>query len=174
MKKLEITDKFGKPKFKSELRRRIENSFESYKSSSGTLYIKDNEKGLTFEIVKVGDDKYDLAVIIEEDNAEYSPYNWSDPETPCGFQVLEEISLKEFNHLARDYLNRKFKDKDKFRKWLKEKLYIPTSRILANANFIIESMPEPNASNKLWKEYDRAMKFENKRQQKWAVAEGRM
>jgi hypothetical protein len=171
MKLFNLSDKAGRRKFKSELRRRTENSFEIYQSDSGNLYIKDIEERLTFERAKVGDDKYDLSVIIEEDNQDYRPIEWSMPETPCGFLVYEDISLKEFSRLARDYLKHKLKGEDipfhSFKKWLNEKFYKPTHEALAQNNYYIESMPYPNASKKEWKEFDIAMAAEGRRQQKY-------
>ena len=171
MKLLNFSDKARIPKSESAFRRRIWNSFEIYQSGSGCLYITDKEEGMTFEREKVGEDKYDLSVIIEEDNTDYRPIEWSAPETPCGFLLYEDISLKEFSRLARDYLKHKLKGEDipfhSFKKWLNEKFYRPTYDALAHNNYYIESMPEPSAPKKEWKSFDRAMAYEEKRQQKY-------
>ena len=170
MKLLNFLDKARRPKSESAFRRRVWNSFEIYQTESGCLYITDKEECLTFERQKVGENKYNLAVIIEDDNTGYHPFEWSDPETPCGFQFLEEIGINEFNKLARDYLKHKMKGEDipfhSFKKWLNEKFYKPTHEALVQNNYWIESMPAPGASKKEWKSFDRAMAYEERRQQK--------
>ena len=171
MRLLNFSDKARRPRSESKFRQRVENSFEIYQTESGGLYIKDLEEGLTFERLKVGEDRYDLAVIIEEDNKEYRQVEWSAPDTPCGFHIYDEIRLSEFNNLARDYLKHKMKGENlpfhSFKRWLKEKIYKPIYKGEHSNNFWIESMPEPSASEKEWKSFDRAMAAEDRRQQKY-------
>jgi len=45
--------------------------FRIYQDDSDNLYVHDREEGLTFVRGKVGQNRYDLAVIIEEENTEY-------------------------------------------------------------------------------------------------------
>lgn len=133
--------------------------FRVYQDDFDNLYVHDMEEGLTFVRGNVGQNRYDLAVIIEEENAEYYKYTslWS-PNQPCGFQLLDEIDLKEWNRLAKSYLRNKRRGERSFRNWIKQQLYSPLDKILYEQSWFGESMPHPNASEEEWRDFDRAYK----------------
>ena len=139
----------------------FKSKFERYYSDSGKCwYVTDRDEGLTFELEKAGEDKYGLSVIIEENNTDYMRVEWSAPEPPCGFLLYDEISMKEFNKLAREYLRKKFGYGGDyiFKEWLNKEIYMPIYKQEHKTNFIIESMPNPGAPEKDWKEFDKCMK----------------
>ena len=80
--------------------------FRIYMDDSGNLWVYDSDVGLCFERGKISEDRwYDLAVIIEEDNGEY----WGmrqifSPEQPCGFHILDEMTLGQWNNNAEQLL----------------------------------------------------------------------
>jgi len=134
--------------------------FSVHQDDSGNLYVHDKEEELIFVRGNIGHDRYDLSVIIDEDNTEYCDWTYMFyPDTPCGFQVLDEISLKEWNNLVRNYVRHKCKGEKVFIDWLRKELYRPLSEILYESSWIAESMPWPDAPKKYWKDYDRSWKI---------------
>lgn len=122
----------------------------------GNLYVHDGYEGLTFVRGKLSNDKYDLAVIIEEDNPKYGKYmDILSPEQPCGFQILDEISLKEWGSLAKNYLRNKCRGSGQFNEWLKKEIYNPLGKMLHEESRLYESMPYPDAPDEDWANFKR-------------------
>ncbi len=141
--------------------------YSIWSDDSGNLYINDREEGLVFVRGNIGPGKYDLTVIIEEDNDKYwRLMDTLSPEAPCGFQILDEIASSEWTRLVKDYLRHKRKGVKEFDEWLKEKLYNPLGKLLYEQTWFAESMPSPDASQEDWDDFDRAYGIEMNRREK--------
>lgn len=132
-----------------------------YQDEFENLYIQDRDEGLTFIRGKLNKNKYDLAVIIEEDNSKYEEagFSWTDSELPFGFQILDEITLKEWNKLVKSYLTKKNEGTLKFNDWIKKEMYTPLFGFFGKLNSLVESMPYPGAPNRYWKNFERVLQF---------------
>lgn len=104
----------------------------AYQDGSGNLYIHDRDEGLVFVRGKVSHDKYDLTIMIEKDNSEFWEYTTGilPHEQPYGFQIFDEITLREWNQLVKDYIRRKRRGTWTFNEWLKEEIYAPLGKML--------------------------------------------
>jgi hypothetical protein len=129
-----------------------------YRDDLGILYVHDNEVGLVFVRERVGQDRYSLSVIVEEDNPDVGLYrDILSPEPPYGISDFAEITLKDWGNLVKDYLRHKHMDNWRFNEWINEKFYIPLGKMLWEQSWLCESMPYPGAPQEDWASFDRAL-----------------
>ena len=115
-----------------------------YRDDSDNLYVHDRQEGLVFIRSKINAKDYYLTIIIDEDNSKYSRcMDILSPEAPCGFQIRDKLTLKEWNMLTKDYLKHKHCGKQVFDEWLEKKFYTPLERQLYEQSLFFESISPP-------------------------------